>query len=183
MIQWVQIENALHAAVVAGSGLAATNVVWAQQEGKTPAGPWISLRFRRVESAGLDFLHHEEPATPEADPVYHLCGYRRLTLQITQYNGAATGVSMPVAIIDGVRTYAAGPAALDSLGAAGIGSLSFSPTIVIDGIANVTDFEPRAVCDATFLVPSDVVIPMTTIRSVELTGETPEMRTETVTSL
>lgn len=56
---WTTVEDAIHAWVAAGSGLAATSVVWEAQQGPRPAGPYISMRLGGVEAQGRDWVEVE----------------------------------------------------------------------------------------------------------------------------
>lgn len=54
-IAWDTVENAIHAALVAASGLAATAVVWEYQKGHVAARPYISIKLDELDKAGQDW--------------------------------------------------------------------------------------------------------------------------------
>lgn len=58
-IQFTTIEDALHAWVVAGSGLASASVQWGMQNQPRPAGPWISLQVIGIDPVGDDWTDNE----------------------------------------------------------------------------------------------------------------------------
>ena len=64
---WNAMEDAIHAWVVAGSGLPATSVRWAQQTDPRPAGPYISVRIRSLRPVGQDWVDVEERPLVFAD--------------------------------------------------------------------------------------------------------------------
>lgn len=66
---WNAMEDAIHAWVVAGSGLPATSVRWAQQTDPRPAGPYISVRLRSLRGVGHDWVDVEENPLVFADKV------------------------------------------------------------------------------------------------------------------
>jgi hypothetical protein len=63
------IENAVHAWVMAGSGLAADKVIWAQQEGPRPSGTYVALRFMSVRQVGQDWADVEDNPLVVGDTV------------------------------------------------------------------------------------------------------------------
>lgn len=57
---WTAIEDAIHAWVVAGSGLPATSVLWEGQGAPRPAGAFVSMRLSSIESRGHDWIQVED---------------------------------------------------------------------------------------------------------------------------
>lgn len=57
---WTAMEDALHAWVVAGSGLPATSVLWENQGASRPDGPFISMRLSSIEARGQDWIQVED---------------------------------------------------------------------------------------------------------------------------
>lgn len=56
---WDEIMNTLHAYVVAGSGLAADKVVYAQQDAPRPEEPAIIMNLDVFDDVGMSWLDHE----------------------------------------------------------------------------------------------------------------------------
>lgn len=54
-MQWSTIEDAIHDWIAAGSGLANDHVIWADQGGPRPVGPYIAMRLS-VMQRGRDWL-------------------------------------------------------------------------------------------------------------------------------
>jgi hypothetical protein len=56
---WTAVEDAIHAWVVAGSGLPAASVLWENQGAPRPAGAFVSMRLSSIEARGHDWLQVE----------------------------------------------------------------------------------------------------------------------------
>jgi len=56
-IDWVAVQAAIHAWVVAGSGLTADKVVWGEQYAPRPAAPAIVMRIHVISTIGTDWLN------------------------------------------------------------------------------------------------------------------------------
>lgn len=68
-MNWSTIEDALHAWIVSGSGLAASRVIWSGQSGPRPADPWISMRVSTIRRIGHDWLNYADNPLELADDV------------------------------------------------------------------------------------------------------------------
>lgn len=53
---WTTIEDAIHAWIVAGTGLAASAVIWEAQAAPRPTGAYVSMRLGGMEARGVDWL-------------------------------------------------------------------------------------------------------------------------------
>lgn len=56
---WTAIEDAIHAWVVAGTGLPGTSVLWENQGAPRPAGAFVSMRLSSIEARGHDWIQVE----------------------------------------------------------------------------------------------------------------------------
>ena len=170
----VTVEDAINAWIAAGSGFDAdTNVIWAQQAAPRPATPYIALRMTLLEQHGQDWYDIRDAAVPapgaEIDAVVR--GVRKGTLNIACFGDAATGVNMPAMTLDNVMLAARLPSVRDALNIAQIGINGFSPIRSIDGGPTATVFEPRAILDCRFNVPTEVAETLTYIELVEVTDQ------------
>lgn len=64
------IEDAIHAWVVAGSGLAAGSVIWSMQAGPRPPAPYIAMRIANVTPIGHDWADVTETPLVVADDTF-----------------------------------------------------------------------------------------------------------------
>lgn len=55
-MQMNALEDAIHAWIVAGSGLAAGQVIWYGQNGPAPSGTYITVRMRSIRPTGNDWV-------------------------------------------------------------------------------------------------------------------------------
>ena len=52
---WSTVEDAIHAWLVAGTGYAATQVIWAQQTAPRPTGAYVAMRLTSLPIDGIDW--------------------------------------------------------------------------------------------------------------------------------
>ena len=169
------ILAAVHAWVVAGSGLAAGRVLWEEQRQRKaiaiPDGPWISLRIRGVGRVGRDWIKNETNPAPTAgaEIVRRVQGLRQVALEIRMYGG---DVGASVGVLDGVVTASVLPAVAAGLRAAKVGVGQASSATSADGYVGAAKvFEPRASLDVTLFVPSELVGTDTNIAHVTITSD------------
>jgi len=84
------MEDAIHAWVVAGSGLPAASVRWAQQTDPRPAGAYISVRIRSLRPVGQDWVDVEDLPLVFADKAVSAVSTAANTLTVTAH-GLLTG--------------------------------------------------------------------------------------------
>jgi hypothetical protein len=171
VIAWATVENAIHAWVVAASGLAAGQVYWTQDNGPRPTtGTVIALTIEGPRQRGRDWVRTRDAAVPAPGAeIEHVAeGNREITIEMQCFDGAGTGTSAPRAILDQVVSAARLPARHDALVAAGIGLFAIGPILSL-GKNIGPRFEPRAVVEARANLSSEVVQTGTYIGSVEVT--------------
>lgn len=170
-IAWTTVETALHAWIVASSGLAANHVIWAQQNGPRPDGAFITMRLSTLRRVGQDWLEAPDSVTWRAR------GMRQGTLSIQCFGGAAVGAAGATQILDYVVSRSVLPSSRDVLQAAGIGLAKLGTVQSLDGVINTTVFEPRATLEARFFLAQEVTespVPVGggTIDTAQVDGET-----------
>lgn len=175
-MNWAAAESAIRAIVVSASGLASDHVIWAQQDGPTPAGQFIALRFTEVSNPGRDFSVYEDNPAPTAgnELIERLLGDRRATLAITCFDGEVTGATMPAAIMDKVAAAFAMAGNRNALSLTGVAMLSTGPVRSIDGIVSFVKFEARATVEIYLSMISELVGYETYIEHVEITNQIAE---------
>jgi hypothetical protein len=171
-IAWTTARAAIHAWAVAGSGLPASSVRWAGQDGPRAAAPYIVLRVTGLRPMGMDWLTVQDADTPAPGAeIEHLVrGPRTATLRITAF-GAAVGANAPEALLEGIMSSRFSPVRAAALYAGGVGVAGFGAVVAMDGMLNGL-FEPRAVLDARIVLSSEVVETSTYIETAEITNET-----------
>jgi hypothetical protein len=152
-IAWTTVETALHAWIVASSGLAANHVIWAQQNGPRPDGAFITMRLTTVRSVGKDWLEAIETA---GLVTMRARGIRQGILSIQCFGGAAVGSAGSTQILDLVVSKSTLPSIRDALQLAGIGLAKLGAVLSTDGVINTTVFEPRATLEARFFLSQEV---------------------------
>ncbi len=177
------VQAALHAWVVASTGLDASKVIWAAQEGGRPTGAYVSMRFMAIRPIGVDVVaridHSADTPAPAAGSEIErkVCGTRELVLSLQCFGGAAVGDVAPVSRLARVVAAAHLPSRRAAFRAARIGFLGAGPIQSLDGVLGHS-FEPRAVLDVRLSVVAEASEFGTYIESVELlnqlTGETTE---------
>ena len=167
------IEDALRTAIVATTGLAAGNVIWAQQDASRPAGAWISLAFLSLAEAGPPWLDVTEAVPPvDGAEILHTVRAQIVgSLEAQCFAGDATGAGSAVALLERVRERLRFPSVADPLVAAGVAVLDRGPVQQIGGgVLNSAVFEPRAVLVLRFSAASEVTETGTFIETVEVDG-------------
>jgi hypothetical protein len=172
-IAWHTVEDALHAWAVAGTGLAAEQVIWAQQAGPRPEGPYVSLRLITVQPLGQDWSDSADADDPQpgAEIAFRTRGVREAQLSVQCFagvDGNATGGATPLARLMAMVAIARAPFQQTALNAAGIGVASFGPVQSIDAVLGSSVFEPRAVMDVRLFLAAEVVTVGTYVEFVEI---------------
>lgn len=169
---WSTIEAAIHAWVVAGTGLSASAVLWAQQAAPEGAAAYATIRPMALQRIGQDWIDVTDAAVPAAgaEIKHNARGVRVLTLVVTVYKGGHRGTTSPLARAEGFVAAARLPLRREALNAAGVGVGSFGPVQSIDGVVGLTTFEPRAMVEARLNLASEVSELGTYIESCEIEG-------------
>ena len=171
-IAWATIEDAIVAWVVAGSGIAAGKVIWADQNGERPDAPYIDVRLD-IDSVGQDWLDTDDAAAPSPGAEIDMFsrGVRRLTITLRCFGGPAIGTVSPRARLDGVRSSRRLPSNVDALRVAGVGVASFSPIQSIGEALNSSKIEPRSMMTIIAFAASEVSETGTYVSDTEITDQ------------
>jgi hypothetical protein len=171
---WETVQAAIQAWIVAGSGLAAARVRWADQGGAEPTDvPWISLSVIAEETRGRPWVDVETnpDAAPLADVIHTVRSSNTGTLSIQVFNAAAQGTSSPLQILKRIRMAAKLPSVSDALSVGGVGLGSFTGARNVGKIANAVYFEPRGVLECRFHTAAEIQETGPMIETVEIDGE------------
>jgi hypothetical protein len=146
-MQWSTIEDGIHAWVTSGSGLAASKVIWAQQDAPRPAAPYIAIRVQSVRAMGQDWIDIEDAADPQPGAeINHVArGMRELTVTLQAFGTAGIGSSSPTALLSRVVSAMRLPTSADALRAAGFSVGTVDPILSLDAVRGFSVFEPRAI--------------------------------------
>jgi hypothetical protein len=164
---WTTIENAIHAWVVRGTGLAEAKVIWSGQNSPRPEGTHATLKIVAVNRNGPDWSDTVEDGD---DVTFHSRGPREIVLSIQCFDGAATGALNSAARLDKTLALAALPTQQAAFQAAGVGYLRSGSVKHIGGVMGSV-FEPRAQVDVTLSMFSDVSEPGSLIEFVEIEND------------
>ena len=162
----IVIEDALHAWVVAGSGLAAHHVIWAAEAtggGPAPGGTYIEMRLIAVDRDSSDWL--VSTRTSSGDVLLHVQGTRRPTLELTCIAGERYGSLRASQILDRVLTAVQQPTVAAILHAGGVGVGTRGKINVVPGVRSAM-FDPRAVVEVGLHTMIDISEPGSAIESV-----------------
>jgi hypothetical protein len=180
---WTAIENALQAFVVARSGLAATQVIWAHQNASQPAGAFITLEIvgDSLTEGSPEVLEDDTGTTPGAEVTLTSQSMLDCGLRIQCFTppargtapGVPTGSASARAILSQVRTGSALTATVEALAAAGVSVYDLGAIQFVPAIAG-TDFEGRGVLDLRFYVLDSAVETTTYIGEVDAAGTVSE---------
>lgn len=170
-IEFTTVRAAIHAWVVAATGVAADRVRWAGQNAPRADRPYLALRFLAITPVGQDWHTTEDasPSVPGAELVMRARGVRRFTLRVQAF-GDAVGTNAPEDLLSNVIAARYLPTRADALRAGGVSVTQFGAVTVIDGLHNGI-FEPRATLDVRGLLSSEVVETATFIETVDITDE------------
>jgi hypothetical protein len=164
---WTTIEDAIHAWVVRGTGLAEAKVIWAGQNSPRPEGTHATLKIVAVNRNGPDWSDTVEDGD---DVTFHSRGPREIVLSIQCFDGAATGALNSAARLDKTLALAALPTQQAAFQAAGVGYLRSGSVKHMGGVMGSV-FEPRAQVGVTLSMFSDVSEPGSLIEFVEIEND------------
>lgn len=165
------IEDAIHAAVVAGSGLAEDHVIWTHQAGRRPDRPFINLGLTSMRQIGIgwvDKTRNPNPPPTNGDVVHRARAPQRYQLQLECMAGEMTGLNGAISILSQfVSTLAFTRAALNRAGVS-VGTVG---DVVPVGNARLDKLlEPRATLQVTLHVRSEATMLGPEIRRVVATS-------------
>jgi hypothetical protein len=149
-ISFTTLKNAIHAWIVAGSGLAATQAVWARQRDTQgnpvprPSGMYVSMSFLGFVTPGFD-----DPSAYTVDAnvlTQHVQGPRILMLSLQVYQGLPTGGNDTdaIGILNDIFAYANSDAGAQALQLARVGIGSYDDPQYVPEKSNEAKSELRA---------------------------------------
>lgn len=140
------MENAIYAWVLAGSGLAASQVIWGRHSARNspqPSGTFISMRITGTNRVSSDVLRMREVAGVIE---HYVEGPRQPTLELTCFAGDAYGAGQAHNVLDRVLAAIRWPSVADALREGRVAVGRRGPIRVVDG-ARSTMFDPRAIVE------------------------------------
>lgn len=112
-MNWTAAEDAIHAWLVAATGVPAARALWRDQAFAEPASPYLTLKIIGVTSIGHDGLEHSviPDGEPGADLLTKTEGRRDVSVSVQAYSDALTGAGSALSLLS---------AAQDALGLPGV---------------------------------------------------------------
>ncbi len=149
---WATIEDGLRAWVKTASGLADSQVIWADQAGARPAGAYITLQLGPIVALGAcDEVetHYDEDADAGEEIELRVNGRRSFAVSIQAFTPSVTGASTARALLSTVQTALGLPSVRTALAAAGVTPFESGPVNYVPALVG-TLFEGRATLEAQF---------------------------------
>jgi len=172
---WSDIETAIRAWVKSGSGLTDEQVIWADQNGGSPALPFIDIRLGELVPVGAaDASDWEYDAGGPAGQEIVMSGHgvREFAVSVRAFSASPLGNSSARALLSKVQTALALESARSALHAAGVTPFDNGRVQVVPAILE-TSWEGRAVLQVRFYTEETVTERTTYIDTVEVTNEEP----------
>jgi hypothetical protein len=160
------VEDAVHAWVVAGSGLPASHVTWAAEAtggGPVPSGAYISMRLLGVTRVSDDWLISRSAG---GEIVHHVRGTRHPTLELTCFAGERYGAGRAQMVLERVLASIRLPSIAAGLRAGGVG-VGVKGRVRVASVPRSTMFDPRAIVEVGLHIGIDVSETGQSIESVE----------------
>lgn len=101
-IAWETADAAIHAWIVAASGLAATHVIFEDEKGKRPEPPYISIQIDDVLPVGSDFVIKDDAPDPEDGEELRVrtFGHRTARLELQAFGPVDSGAAAFRMLVD-----------------------------------------------------------------------------------
>lgn len=166
------VAKAIYDWVVAGSGLAAAQVIWADQRGKQPSGCYIAMRIENEREFGADWEETSTLAQSDDDDVeVAVHGVRVATLVLECFAaGDPWSTAKPERRLRSVLTARRLPTVRFALRAANVGIGPVAPVQTL-AIERAQLFEPRARVEVTLHLASVAAERSTWIETVKILPE------------
>lgn len=172
------IENALHAWVVAATGLDAGKVIWRNQNGPRPQRPFVVLSLGGVAEVATPWVNNvttpDTPGVPNPTPppnaqsiTYTVRGVERLRVTFEAFSDATTGTGTAVDYLRLIRGKLSLPSVRTALWAAQVGVASFGDVVVLDFLLDQAQQLGRAQMDCGIYVPTEFTEFGTNIETVD----------------
>lgn len=96
-VAWTQIEEAIQAWIVAGSGLPSNHVLWSEEVGDRPSGTYISMMIDGVDQPARDYTETKNNPSPTAgaELVKTTTGARQAMLRLQCFAGVDATTKKP----------------------------------------------------------------------------------------
>lgn len=172
MIDWTVIENAVRAWVLAGSGLSADRVYFADQDlPVTEVAPRVSIRLGPTQQVGQQVLSHDYSASRPAGQELEFTSstHHELTVDVQTFALSTVGAGPTARTLASSIQAAIGlPSIREALIAAGIGVLDEGQVQRIPQVLDA-ETEDRATLSVRLLVTQGISERTTFIETVEVT--------------
>lgn len=171
-VDWAAVENAIHAWVAAGSGLAAGKVIWDDQGGPRPSVPFIALHREGPATKGLGVETRISPYTgggpyPAVD--VDAIAQKEFDLSVTAFTGPVTSGGSATALLDPVELNSHSQTQFLLFSQAGICCFDRGPVQNLSQVVE-TVFEGRALLRVRFRLVSGLNEQLGWIQTVGVVG-------------
>lgn len=178
MADWGDIEDAIHAWIVAGSGLNASQVIWATQDGPQPQSrPFVTIRIGDLIALGahdeaiiVDHTGDLTPPDPGEELEERVVGVREFGVSVQVFSDAKVGAASGRYYASRIQTALALPAVRFALNEVGLSPFDAGRVREISAILD-SAFEARFLLEARFYVVEELSEYETYISHVEVTDE------------
>lgn len=171
-IAWEPIEDAIHAWVVASTGLAAERVIWADQNADAPDNPFVSIRIGDLVPVGAvdETVEVHRPELPAgSDLEQRVSGVRDFTVALQAFTDETHGSASARALLGRAQMGLRRPSLRAALHEAGLVPWDDAGAVQNLTALDVADFEGRAVLSVRFYVREEELEYVSWIGSVTAT--------------
>ncbi len=173
MIAWSTVESAIHAWIVEGTGLDASQVIWANQDDQSPDGDYASITVTATPTGNGGWNIYEDNIGGGSGEELTETHYRmwELSVEVQLFGGSHRGTTSASARL----TRCVGASRLtvrhESMRAAGWVPARFDPIQNASAPAGGSIFEPRAILTAYGYTSGSMSGTATYIEFVDATNE------------
>lgn len=153
-MSWVDIENAMHSAIVRASGYPAERVIWSFQNINAPTEDYIEINFGGAISIGQDWIRNKQDLNrPNGQEIRQdIHGVREVPFDVSVFTSDTTGDAAARHVADLVRTKLRLDSVRSGMRKAGVSPFDASPVSWVPDIPNA-DFRGRAAFTQRCYVP------------------------------
>lgn len=157
-MSWTDVRDAMQAAIVEASGLAADHVLWKYQNQDAPGLPYISMTLITALTRGIDYLRPSFLSTRTPGQEFKLKpkGTREVPWQLEFFTASTADQFDALALGDNTKTRLLVPAVRSLLQAQEISPFDPGPVQYIPDVPNIR-FRGRSVCTVRCFVPTQAL--------------------------
>jgi len=153
------VENTIHQWVVSATGLAATQVIWKDQNGPRPSRSFVALKLVDSQEIGTGWTILEDRLTTAPAPGvnYRARGQERIRISFEAFADNTVGTATASELLKAIRGKYRLPSIKNLLEALPIGVSQFTSITSLDFLENKTQYLSRATMDCLAYLPTEFV--------------------------